>query len=136
MGCWVIAPTSRSSQYESAGCGARPPLFALLIFAALSRCRAPAGRAPPPAAPAPPVADHLGPGRRAWHECRPGLAGAELADIDEMEAVDILVGRDGLDDLAGIDVIGQRKLDQDAVDGRIGVEVGDQPEQRVLRGVG
>ncbi len=43
-------------------------------------------------------------GRRARHEGRLEFAGAELADIDEMEAVDVLFRRDGLDDLAGIDM--------------------------------
>ena len=43
-------------------------------------------------------------GRRARHEGRLQFAGAELADIDEMEAVDVLFRRDGLDDAAGIDV--------------------------------
>ena len=43
-------------------------------------------------------------GRRAGHEGGLELAGAELADIDEMKAVDILFRRDGLDDLARIDM--------------------------------
>ena len=68
-------------------------------------------------------------GRRAGHEGRVDLAGAELADIDEVEAVDVLFRRDRLDDLAGIDVAGQRKLDQDAVDRGIGVELLDQREK-------
>ena len=46
-----------------------------------------------------------------------------------MEAVDVLVRIDRRDDLLRIDLIRQRQLDQDAVDGGISVEARDQREQ-------
>jgi len=64
------------------------------------------------------------------------FAGAKLADIDEVEAVDILLRRDGLDDLAGIDMGGKRQLHQYAVDGRIGIELADDLQQSLFGRVG
>ena len=53
-----------------------------------------------------------------------------------MEAVDVLLRRNRLDDAASIDVIRQRKLHEDAVDGRIGIELFDQRNQFFFGGLG
>ncbi len=53
-----------------------------------------------------------------------------------MEAVDVLGGVDRLDRLRLLDVGGERQLDEDPVDSVVGVEVGQEPEQLVLGGVG
>ncbi len=45
------------------------------------------------------------------------LAGRELADIDRMEAIDVLGGIDEVQHLLAIDVFGQRQLDENAVHG-------------------
>ena len=60
----------------------------------------------------------------------------EAADVDRVEAVDVLVRIDRAEHGAGVDVLGQRHLAEDAVDLGIGVEPGDQRQQRVLRGLG
>ncbi|MNR23217.1 hypothetical protein D3C85_1402240 [compost metagenome] len=46
-----------------------------------------------------------------------------------MKPVHVLLGRDGLDDLVRVHVLGQRKLHQDAVDGRVLVQDGDAGQQ-------
>ena len=60
--------------------------------------------------------------RRAGHERRSRAPDREPADIDRMEAVDVLVGVDRLDAPACVDVLRQRQLHEDAVDRGIGVE--------------
>ncbi len=52
-----------------------------------------------------------------------------------MEAVDVLGGIDGDQDLGRVEVFGQRQLDEDAVDRRIDVEAPDQLQQLGLRRV-
>ena len=54
---------------------------------------------------------------------------AQPADIDGMEAVDILGRIDRQQHVRGVDVPGQRQLHQDAVHAGIGVEPGDQRQQ-------
>ena len=77
---------------------------------------------------------HQAPERRARHEAvQPGR---QPPGIDRVEAVDILVGVDPRGDDALVDMIGQRQLDEDAVDRPVGVERVDQREQIVLRRVG
>ena len=49
-----------------------------------------------------------------------------------MEAVDILVGVDRRDDPLLVDMVGQRQLDEDAVDRIVGVELVDQIDQLLL----
>ncbi|MCY1365305.1 hypothetical protein D9M69_521450 [compost metagenome] len=51
-----------------------------------------------------------------------GHAGHERACAGDVEAVDVLGRRDRLDDLLRLNVRGQRKLHQDAVDGGVGIE--------------
>ena len=46
-----------------------------------------------------------------------------------MEAVDVLFGGEGVDDLLFVDVARQRELDEDAVDARIPVEPVDDAEE-------
>ena len=53
--------------------------------------------------------------------CRPGLAGLQASDVDGVESVDILAGRDGFEQALGVDVRGKRELDEDAVDFVAGV---------------
>jgi hypothetical protein len=47
------------------------------------------------------------------------------ADVLGVEAVDVLLGRDRLKHLFFVEVLGQRQLHQDAVDGRVGIQLGD-----------
>ncbi|MNZ91816.1 hypothetical protein D3C78_1108110 [compost metagenome] len=72
--------------------------------------------------------------RRAGLQYRHALG--QAADVERVEAVDILVRVDALEQLRGIQMGGQWQLHQDAVDGRIGVESVDQAEQFFLRGAG
>ena len=46
-----------------------------------------------------------------------------------MQAIDILAWRNGFDHAARIEPVGQRQLQQDAVDGGIGIKLFDQGEQ-------
>ena len=57
------------------------------------------------------------------------------ADIIGVEAIDIFVGLNTFDDQGGIDVGGQRQLNQDAIDRRILIELVDQIQQRLLIGL-
>ena len=68
-------------------------------------------------------------GRSARREA--GLAALQAACVDGMEAVDVLVGSDCLEETLGVDVLRQRKLDEDAVDVVAGVELGDEGEHLV-----
>jgi hypothetical protein len=77
---------------------------------------------------------HHYPERGAGHDS--AGAGREAADVDRVEAVDVLARRDGAQHQAGVDVRRQRHLHEDAVDLRIGVEPGDERQQLVLRGLG
>ena len=72
--------------------------------------------------------------RRAGHQCR--LAGRKAPGIGDMEAVDIFVGIDALDDGVGIEMDGQRQLHENAVHGGIDIQPVDQRHQLVLRRVG
>jgi hypothetical protein len=54
----------------------------------------------------------------------------QRAGAVQREAVNVFCRGDGLDDLVGVDVFGQRHLHQDAVDGRVGVQRGDTRQQR------
>ena len=75
-------------------------------------------------------------GRGAGDEA--GTLGAEIADVGGVEAVDILIRRDGEQDALGIDVGGQRKLDENAIDFIAGIELLDEGDEfvggRSLRG--
>ena len=57
-----------------------------------------------------------------------GTAGLQAAGVDGMKAVDIFLGRDGIEQRLGVDLRGQRQLDEDAVDVVAGVELGDEGE--------
>ncbi|KAF1858236.1 hypothetical protein Lal_00014736 [Lupinus albus] len=63
-------------------------------------------------------------------------AGHQFAGGQHGIAVHVLAGRDGFDDFRRVDVLRQRHLDEDAVDGRIRVQRGDTVEQRLFREVG
>ena len=65
-------------------------------------------------------------GGRAGRERRP--AGQQTACIHGMKAVDVLGGIDGVEQGLGIDLRGQRQLDQNAVDLVAPVELGDELE--------
>ena len=62
------------------------------------------------------------------------VAQRQPADVERMEAIDVLGRIDRLDDVAFVDVIGQRHLHQDAVDRVVGVHLLDQRQQLGLRG--
>ena len=55
----------------------------------------------------------------------PGHSLHEASEARIGEPVDILRGRDQVDDRTRVEAIGQRQLHEDAVDGRIGGERGD-----------
>ena len=65
---------------------------------------------------------------RAGTECR-GVADDQLAHVDGVEAVHILVGRDGQEDLLRIQMRRQRQLHQDAVHGFVGIELLDEGKE-------
>ncbi len=56
----------------------------------------------------------------------------EAADVQGMEAVDVLVGVDGVQDLLGIDVLGQRQLNENAVDVLVRVQALHERQDLVL----
>ena len=67
-----------------------------------------------------------------------GGGGAQAGGVERMETVDVLLGVDAGEDGVLVDVLGQGELDQYAVDGGIGVEVGNLARQRLhgnVRGV-
>ena len=61
------------------------------------------------------------------------LAALQPSHIHRMEAVDVLVRRDRLEQPLGIDVLRQGQLDQDAVDVVARVQLGDQRQHLVSR---
>ncbi|MCY1537644.1 hypothetical protein D9M68_731490 [compost metagenome] len=72
--------------------------------------------------------------RRAGPEARG--AGHQRAGAGHVEAVDVLGGRDGLDDLLAVHVLGQRQLNEDAVHLGVVVEGADARQQVGLAQVG
>ena len=71
--------------------------------------------------------------RRARHQARAALASRPALGG---EAVDVLRRVDRGDHLVLVDLLGQRQLDEDPVDLVVGVQLGDQREQLVLRRLG
>ena len=71
---------------------------------------------------------------RAGHQ-RPA-SGAQEPDIRDVEAVHVLGGIDGAGHQRGLDVVGQRKLHQDAMHRRVGVEALDQAQKLLCVGLG
>ena len=53
-----------------------------------------------------------------------------------MKAVHVFLQTDSAQDLLFVQMLGQRELNQDAVHGRVGVELLDQPLDFLLRGGG
>ena len=76
--------------------------------------------------------DDAGGGRRG----EPRLVEPEAADVDRVEAVDVLVGIDAVEHPLLVDLPGERELHQDAVDRVLGVELVEQGEELVLGGLG
>ena len=62
-------------------------------------------------------------------------AGGQAAGVDRVKAVDVLGRIDRGDHPAGIDLGGERQLDQDPVDPLVGVELGDELQQLGLADV-
>jgi hypothetical protein len=73
-------------------------------------------------------------GRRAGNQPALEIAGHQLAGIDDMQAVDILLGPDRLDHRVGLEMIRQGQLHEDAMDFAIFVEPGHQRLKFSLRG--
>lgn len=65
-----------------------------------------------------------------------GVFEGELGDVFGVEAVHVFAWVDGAHDFFFVDVLGWRRLDEDAVDGGIGVEFGDDFEEFGLGGFG
>ena len=65
-----------------------------------------------------------------------GVFEREFGDVDGVEAVDVFGGVDGADDFGFVDVLGRGALDEDAVDGGVGVELFDEGDQFGLGGGG
>ena len=61
-----------------------------------------------------------------------GPAEGEPSGVHRMEAVDVLGGADRLDHGVLVEVVGHRQLDEQPVDGVVGVDLGDEREQRLL----
>ncbi len=74
-----------------------------------------------------------GAGRRAGDQPGFEIAGGQLAGIDDMQAIDILLRPDRLNDRIRIQMLRQRQLHENAVDGRIVVQRGHQGSQLFLR---
>ena len=70
------------------------------------------------------------PGRGAGNE--PGRAVGEQAGVGRRQPVDVLGRVDRRDDPVGVDLAGQRKLDEDPVDAASSPEPGDKLQQLVL----
>ena len=62
-----------------------------------------------------------------------GALGAEIADVDGVKSIDVLLRRDGEEDALGIDLGGKGKLDEDSVDVIASVELFDESEE-IFRG--
>jgi len=60
----------------------------------------------------------------------------DLADVDRVEAIDVLVRGEAAEGRGFVEVFGQGRLDQNTVDGRVGVEVVDEFFEFSLRGGG
>ena len=73
--------------------------------------------------------------RRTGQETYGIAADNHTAQIDGVESVDVLVRIDGVNDLVFVDMLGERKLDKDTVDGRIPVVLVDQREKRLFADV-
>ena len=52
-----------------------------------------------------------------------------------MEAVDVLCGIDGFENPLGIDLLGKRKLNEDAVDVVVGIEISDELQHVIGGGI-
>ena len=59
----------------------------------------------------------------------------QVAEVERVEAVDVLHGRNRPDHVGLVDVVGQRELDEDPVDRVVGVELLDLLEELVLGGL-
>lgn len=75
------------------------------------------------------------PGRGAGNQAAFKVAGRNLAGIDDVQTVNVLLWRDRQDDRLGVQVLRQRELDENAMDGRVGIELGHQLLKRFLSGV-
>jgi len=72
---------------------------------------------------------------RAGNQAAVEISGHQLAGVDHMQPIDVLLGPDRLDHRIGIEMRGQRQLHQDAVDVGILVQRGHQRLKFGLRGV-
>ena len=75
---------------------------------------------------------HQAAARRAGHQ--PLAAGRQPAGVDDVKPVDILVRVDGVEHGGFGNMLRQRKLHQNAVDGRVVVQLLHEGEQRLLVG--
>ena len=64
------------------------------------------------------------------------LAGRQPTRVDDMKPVDVLGRVDGVDHRGGVDLLRQRQLDQDAMNGWVAIQPFDQGQQIVLTGFG
>mmetsp|Transcript_4723 Transcript_4723/g.13361 ORF Transcript_4723/g.13361 Transcript_4723/m.13361 type:complete len:220 (+) Transcript_4723:1643-2302(+) len=58
-----------------------------------------------------------------------GAGAAEGGGVEGMQTVDVLLGVDAVQDSILVNVLGQGELDQNAIDGRIGVQLGNLSRQ-------
>ena len=73
------------------------------------------------------------PGRRARHKGT--FSSRQATNVDGVKAVDVLFWRDRLDHALVVDMAGNWELAEDAVHGRIGIELLDQRQQVGLAGL-
>ena len=74
-------------------------------------------------------------GRRARHETA-GVFEHELGDVFRVESIDVLARIDGADHGLLVDVFRRRTLDEDAVDGGIGIQITHDLQEFFLGGLG
>jgi hypothetical protein len=71
--------------------------------------------------------------RRAGNKVWFARSLCEFPDVESVEPIDVFKGRNSRRDDLFVDVLGQRKLDEDSVDRGIGIEVLDCAEEFLLR---
>ena len=59
--------------------------------------------------------------RSAWHKQRLPAPHPQATDVCWVETIHILLDADGIQDAALVDVLGQRQLDEDAMDLGVGI---------------
>ena len=62
-----------------------------------------------------------------------GAGAAQRGGVERVKTIDVLLGVDAHEDFVLIDMLGQRELDQDAMNGRVGIQFGNLVRKRLHR---